>query len=235
MPTIRFSSGKDARFFKKRSAEQARLYYPPLRWLVNNDTITLNLYGEPGNPISGIDGVSSDSVTQQFSSASVDFVDAGVGPGDILEIQTPACNDGDNGRYQISSVIDTNTLDIGEDWPLGELSALVYNVHFLKERYTEHPQLIPFLVKLRPTEKELTRWGIGEKRDAMIVLSIQLCDEIGLIPKIGDRFLYPYQRSGRPRTIHMEVKNLYEETQLSNSAVPIHYVGFAMRTTNKLP
>lgn len=235
MPTLRFSSSKDALYFKKRSAEKSRLYYPPLRWLLNNDSIVLNLYGEPGNPISGTDGSSSIAATQQFSSASADFVDAGIGPGDILEVQTPACNDGDNGRYQISSVIDENTLDIGEDWPQGGLSNLVYNVHFLKERYTEHPQLIPFLVKLRPTEKELTRWGISEKRDAMIVMSIYLCDEIGLIPKIGDRFLYPYQRSGRPRLIHMEVANLYEETQLTNSAVPIDYVGFAMRTTNKLP
>jgi len=235
MPTLRFSSGKDAKYFRKRSAEKARLYYPPLRWLLNSNTITLNLYGEPGNPISGTDGATSVAATQQFTSASADFVDDGISPGDILEIETPTCNSGDNGRYQVSSVIDENTLDIGEDWPAGNLSNLVYNVHLLKERYTEHPQLIPFNVKLRPTEKELTRWGIGERRDCMFVMSIYLCDEIGLIPKIGDRFLYPYQRSGRPRVIHMEVKNLYEETQLTNSAVPIDYIGFAVRTTNKLP
>ena len=235
MPTVKFSSGKDAKYYKERSAEKARLYYPPLRWLVNNDTITLNLYGEPGSPESGTDGATSVPSTRQLVSASADFVDAGVGPGDILEVETPACNDGDNGRYQIESVVDLNTLLISEDWPEGNLSDLVYNVHFLKERYIEWSQLIPIIVKLRPTEKDLTKWGIGERRDAMIVMSIQLCDEIGLIPKIGDRFLYPYQRSGRPRTIHMELKNLYEETQLTNSAVPVDYIGFAMRTTNKLP
>ena len=235
MPTLRFSSGKDAKYFRKRSAEKARLYYPPLRWLINNDSINLNIYGEPGNPVSGDDGATLDPTSQEFVSSSADFVDAGIGPGDILEILTPACNDGDNGRYQVSAVVDENTLDIGEDWPTGNLSSLVYNVHLLKERYTEFPQLVPFNVKLRPTEKELTRWGVGERRDCMLVMSVYLCDEIGLIPKIGDRFLYPYQRSGRPRTIHMEVKNLFEESQLTNSGVPIDYIGFAVRTTNKLP
>lgn len=232
MPTLRFSSGKDALYYKKRSAEKARLYYPPLRWLVNNDAIVLNLYGEPGNPLSGIDGATSIPGTRQFVSATSDFTTAGVLPSDILEVETPACNDGDNGRYQIDQVVNATTLLVSEDWPHGSLADLVFNVHFLKERYTEWPQLVPFLVKLRPTEKELDRWGIKEKRDAMLVLSIQLCEEIGLTPKIGDRFIYPY---GRTRNIHMEVKNLYEETQLTNSGVPIDYVGFAMRTTNKLP
>lgn len=231
MPTLQFSSGKDATFFKKRSAEKARLYYPPLRWLVNNDALTLNLYGEPGLPLSGTDGATTVPGTRELVSLAVDFIAAGVLPSDILEIQTPACNDGDNGRYQIDQVVDANTIRISEDWPAGSLTDLIYNVHFLKERYVEFLQLVPIMVRLRPTEKELDKFGIKEKRDAAVVISIQVCEEIGLVPKIGDRFIYPYGT----RNIHMEIKNLYEETQLTNSGIPIDYVCFAMRTTNKRP
>jgi hypothetical protein len=107
----------------------------------------------------------------------------------------------------------------------------VFSVHFLSERYTAFQHLVPVQVKLRPTEKFLDRWGIQEKRDAAIVLSVKVCEDLGLTPKIGDRFIHPYGS----RDIHYEIKNLYEETQLTNSAIPIDYIGFAVRTRSKLP
>lgn len=231
MTTLRFSVEKEGLFYKQRAAEKARLYYPPLRWLVNDDTIELNIYGEPGLPLSGTDGATSSPATRQFTSSGSDFSSEGVQAGDILVIETPACNDGDNGRYQVSSIVSSTILEISEDWPEGNLSSLVFNVHFLKQRYTEWDYKVPVMVKLQPTQKELDRWGIQERRDAMIVLSIRVCEDIELTPKIGDRFIHPYGS----RDIHYEVKNLFEDMQLTNTAVPINYVGFAMRTTNKLP
>jgi hypothetical protein len=203
----------------------------PRRWLVNDDTITLNIYGEPGSPVSGVDGVTSIPGTRRLTSAGSNFTTAGVQASDILEIQTPTCNSGDNGRYQINQLISDTVLEITEDWPTGSLAELVFNVHFLKERYSEHNQLVPFQVKLEPTQKELDRWGIQEKRDARISMSIQVCEEIDLTPKIGDRFVYKYGG----RNIHYEVKNLFLDGQVGDSGIPIWYVGFAMRTTNRLP
>jgi hypothetical protein len=231
MPTVRFSSEKDALYMKRRAAEQIKLYSVPRRWLVNDDTITLNIYGEPGAPISASDGASSVPATRQFTSASSDFVTAGVKPSDVLEIQTPACNDGDNGKYQVNQVVSPTVLEITEDWPVGGKTDLFFILHFLKERYTEHDQLVPFQIKLEPTQKELDQWGIQEKRDARILMSTHLCDNINLVPKIGDRFVYKYGG----RDIHYEVKNLFEDGSLADSGKPLWLVGFAMRTTNRLP
>lgn len=231
MPTVRFSSEQDALYLKRRAGEQIRLYCEPRRWLVNNDAITLNIYGEPGSPISDTDGETSVAATRQLTSLNSDFETSGVLPSDILEIQTPACNDGDNGRYQVNQVISPTVLEITEDWPEGGLSNLVFNVHFLKERYVEFPQLVPFQVKLEPTQKELDRWGIQEKRDARIVLSTQVCDDISLEPKIGDRFIFKYGS----RFIHYEIVNLFNDGSISDSGIPLWWVGFANRTTNRLP
>jgi hypothetical protein len=231
MPTVRFSSEKDALYMKRRAAEQIRLYSVPRRWLINDDTITLNIYGEPGAPISSDDGATSAPATRQFTSAGSNFNTAGVKPSDVLEIQTPACNDGDNGKYQVNQVVSDIVLEITEDWPAGDLTSLVFILHFLKERYTEHDQLVPFQVKLEPTQKELDQWGIQEKRDARILMSTQLCEDINLTPKIGDRFVYKYQG----RDIHYEVKNLFGDGSLSDSGQPLWWLGYAMRTTNRLP
>jgi len=231
MPVFTFSSKQDALYMRKRDEEKHRLYYLPRRYLVNNDQITLNIYGEPGTPISASDGATSVKATRQLTSALSTFVSSGVLPSDVLEIQTPPCNHSDNGKYQINTVVDENTIEITEDWPVGELTDLVFKVHFLKERYTEFDQLVPFLVKLNPTEKELTKWGINDKRDAIIQFSIELCQSIGLVPKIGDRFVYPYE----DKDIHYEIKNLFEADQLGDSSIPLHYLGLAMKTTSRLP
>jgi hypothetical protein len=231
MPTVRFSTEQDALYLKRRAGEQIRLYCTPRRWLVNDDTITLNIYGEPGTPILAEDGQTSIPATRQFTSLGSDFVAAGVLPSDVLEIQTPACNDGDNGRYQVNQVISPTVLEITEDWPAGSLTDLVFQLHFLPERYTEHPQLVPFQVKLEPTQKELDKWGIQEKRDARIVLSTQVCEDIALTPKIGDRFVFRYGT----RFIHYEIVNLYNDGSIADSGIPLWWVGFANRTTNRLP
>jgi len=231
MPTVRFSSAKDAKYLRRRAAEKDKLYRVPRRWLVHNESITTNIYGEPGAPVTGTDGISSVAATRQFTSSTSNFTTAGVQASDILEVKEEACNSGDNGRYIINSVVNSTTLEINQDWPVGNLTGLKFIVHILKERYTEFDQLVPFLVKLNPTEKTLEKWGLNEKRDAMVEISAELCDEIDLSPKIGDRFIYPYD----DRDIHYEIKNLFEANQNADSGITLHYVGFAMRTANHLP
>jgi len=226
-----FSSTRDFELMEKVSAEKFRLYFKPRRWLVNSDTLELNIYGEPGNPISVSDGVTSIPATRELTSASTNFNTEGVLAGDILEIETPACNEGDNGRYQVDSVVSDNVIKISEDWPEGSLSNLVFKIHFLKERFVEFNQLVPFNVILNPTQKELTRWGISEKRTTVIVFNRKVLREINLTPKIGDRFIYEYG----DRDIHYEVQNLFDDGQLNDNGNRLYYVGTARRTTNKLP
>jgi len=246
MPTFHFSSPKDSLYIARREAEKHRLYYQPRRWLVHQrDETPLNIYGEPGEitPVEADDGVTSVPATRQFTSASVDFVANNVQITDILEIlnqpcDSPTSGQGDNGRYQIENVTQ-HVLTVDEDWPVGSQDSLDFKVHILKERYVAFEQLVPFLVKLNPTEKILEKWGITEKRDCMIEISYQLCREIDLEPKIGDRFILPYGdrtvTGSTARNIHYEIKNLFEADQLGDSGIPLHLVGFAQRVTVQLP
>lgn len=228
---------KDSELYKRLAAEQHALYYRPRRWLVLDNTIQLNIYGEPGSPLSGTDGVTSIPASRQFTSVGSDFETAGVLAGDILEIISPDCDHLDNGSYQINSRDSATQLTITQDWPAGSQQDLVFNIHFLKDRYTEFG-LMSFLVKLEPTEKTLDQWSIKEKRDAMVVLSIGLCESKGLIPKIGDRFVYEYgidPDTRESRTIHYEIKDLFQSDSIADSGIPLHYVGFAVRTFSRLP
>lgn len=235
MPSQRFSSAKDVLYLKKRDAERFRLLYMPKKFLVHQrDTTPVNIYGEPGEittSISGTDGVTSASSSRIFTSSSSNFSTAGVRITDILEIlnapaDTPTSTQDDNGRYLIETV-STNTLVVDRNWPHGSLNTLNFKIHILKERYTLFDQNVPFLTKLSPTKKELEKWGITEVRDCKVIFSIQVCDELNIVPKIGDRFILPYGIG--TRNIQYEIKNLYETDQLSDSGIPFHLEGFAQR------
>jgi hypothetical protein len=226
-----FSSTRDFEFLERASVEKHRLYFKPRRWLVNSDTLELNIYGEPGDPVSATDGVTSIPATRNLTSSLTNFNTEGVLAGDILEIETPSCNDGDNGRYQVDSVVSDNVIKISEDWPEGSLTSLVFNVHFLNERFVEFDQLLPFNVILNPTQKELTKWGISEKRDALVILNRKIFRDANLTPKIGDRFIYEYGN----RDIHYEIQNLFDDGQLNDNGSRLYYLGTARRTTNQLP
>lgn len=240
MPSVlrqQFSSAKDVRYLKARDAEKHRLYFQPRRWLVHQrDTTPLNIYGEPGelpSAIVGTDGVTSIPATRQFTSAGSDFVAAGVNVTDVLEIfnapaDTKTSTQEDNGRYLIE-LVTAHVLTVDQNWPHGSRDAPNFRVHILKERYVAFEQLVSFMVRLNPTKKELDKWGISEQRDARIELSMGLLEEISLVPKIGDRFILPYGIGTRNMTY--EVKNLYETDQLSDSGIPLHFVGFAKRVT----
>jgi hypothetical protein len=215
-------------FYRRAAMERARLYQRPRRWLVNS-TVTLNIYGEPGEPVTGTDGVTSISSAKTFSSAAVDFVAAGVAPTDILEIFVESDDDAENGRYLIGTVA-AHTLGVDRNWPIGSKTNRKFRIHFADERYQDFGQLVPFYIKLDPSEDDLSKWGIEEKRDALVVLSVELCNSIGLTPKIGDRFIYEYET----RHIHYEMKEMKLMEQLGDSGVPIYLVGGAMKTSDRL-
>jgi len=231
MPIQRFSSALDSLYLKKRSAEKARLFSKPRRWLVNNSSLGLNIYGEPGVAITGTNGVTSLPATRNLTSAGSDFTASGVQAGDVVEIETPPPNSADDGKYIVHSIVGPTVLKVTENWPAGSLTSLIYKVHFHDERYTEFVQLVPFEIHLKPTEKLLTKWGISDNRDAMIVVSTQICEELGLDPKIGDRFVY--EQDGT--LAHYEVVNLFKADQLNDSGLHVNYVGFAMKTQDRLP
>lgn len=231
-PVFQFTRTNDANFYRERWREMHQAYYQPRRYFVHQrDTTPLNIYGEPGNlTVNGTDGTTSVPATRTFTSVGSNFSTAGVQATDVLEIVEESCNDGDNGRYSITVVTPT-VLTINEDWPTGSLSNLRFTVKVLKERFVEFAQTVAFHVKLDPTEKELLKWGIDEKRHAKVVFSIELASDLGLTPKIGDRFEYPYEG----RDIQYEIKNLFEDAQLGDDGTAMTYVGFATRTTNINP
>jgi hypothetical protein len=55
------------------------------------------------------------------------------------------------------------------------------------------PIEMPAYVKVKPAEQELSRFGIDEKRELLLVLSIPILDELGLganAVTIGDKVIY---------------------------------------------
>lgn len=241
MTTFQFSTLTDSTYIAKRDAEKHRLYYKPRTWLVHQrDTTPISIYGEPGEitAVENDDGSTSIPSERLFESLGSDFVANGVQVNDFLDIINQPCtsdtsNQDDNGRYIIEEIVDLHTLKVTEEWPSGSLDSLDFKVFVASERYIEFSELVPFFVKLNPTEKLLDKYGINEKRDCMIELSYYLCQEIVLNPKIGDRFIINYGTRSvtddTDRDITYEVKNLFEADQLGDSGYPLHLVGFATR------
>jgi hypothetical protein len=237
-PVFTFGSERDALFLRKRDAEQHKLIYKPKRWLVlNQDTSLLNQYGEPGDVATGTNGTTSVSATRQFTDPGATFITDGVKAGDLIEIYSTACDsDEDNGVYVIESVDSETQVTINQDWPEGENTPLGYRIESLTEKYNEFERPLPFLARLNPTEQELQRWGLQEKRDCLVVISIELWNQMGMYdPKIGDRFIYPYDVRFGIRNIHYEISELWPGDQIGDSMIAIHWLGAAKRTTNKLP
>lgn len=234
MPSIHFSSKTDSRYLRERHAEKHRLFYSPRQWLVHTDSITTDIYGDPGVAASGTDGITSIPSTREFTSATGDFVNNGVQANDTLEIFNQPCvtkssSNVDNGLYTVVTVTET-VLTVDSDWPEGSQDNLDYTVRMVNERYAKLNQLLPFMIKLNPTRKVLEKWGITEERDAIVELSALICEEAGLTPKIGDRFIHVYG----PRNVHYEVLNLFPVDSLGDSGDFISWLGFAKKTTNKL-
>lgn len=223
-----FSGLQDASIIAQMDAEHFFRYYTPKVWLVHNPTINKNLYGEPGTVILGADGVTSLKTTRQLSSASSDFITAGVGVNDVLEVYK--ADSGDFGRYLISTVNSLHIVTISADWPMGSLTGLNFRILAANERYVRAAAPIPFHVKLDPTEQELRKWGMEQKSeqkvDALLKLSILLCSRLGVTPKVGDRFDYTYNGVSR----QYEVLTLIERDQITDSGIPMHYVGSATKT-----
>lgn len=92
----------------------------------------------------------------------------------------------------------------------------------------EVAKLIPMRLQLNPTEDDLSKFGIEEKRDALIVLSKYLLDSefSGLIPKIGDRINFNSEQ--------FEIKDVKTTDYWRDSNNPMRYVCAASKVT-KVP
>lgn len=223
---------RDALFYRKVAAEKARRRFTPRRWLTLNQSIPLNIYGEVGTSVlNATDGITSIPATRTLSSATSNFLLAGVAVSDFVEVFKETENDKDNGRYQIDQVVNANTLLIAQNWPNGSGTNLRFSVHLGHARYAEFPQLVPFEFHLNPNETMLEKWGISEKRDGMAIIAIELCEQIGLQPKIGDRFVYPYGT----HNIHYELDTLFEADSIGDTGIPLHYIAFVRRSDSRLP
>lgn len=222
-----FNCNQDVATVKKMDAEAFKLYYKPRVWLVHNNLITTNIYGEPGDPLTGSDGATSVPANRIFTSTGSDFVASGVVANCILELNDLEYSD--NGRYKVVSVTDATHLVVDSDWPTGSLSSLDFRILYENEKYTAHTTPIPFHIKLDPSQWTLKKWGIEQKEqpiDALIKMSISVCEEYGLTPKIGDRFNYPYGALAQ----QYEVFSIIERDQVTDTGTPIHYVGTASKT-----
>jgi hypothetical protein len=223
----KFSSAQDAAIIKKMDEEHFRLYYTGRVWLVSNDALSRNIYSEPGNPIIGTDGATSVPANRIFTSATANFVTSKVIANSVLEIQDTDIED--NGRYLVISIIDLHNLVVDRNWPIGSSTGLSFKVLLMDEQYTRFSQLVPFHLKLDPSDYVLKKWGIEQKDkniDAIFKMSILLCQDMGLTPKIGDRFNNVYGAN----TQQYEVMSIIERDQVADSGIPIHYMGTASRT-----
>ena len=52
---------------------------------------------------------------------------------------------------------------------------------------------MPMLVKLDPPENLLSKYGMDETREALILFSRKVCHDLAVVPKIGDRLDFTYR------------------------------------------
>ena len=179
----------DQAYLKRQDRNAAWHLYTPRQWWVLNQLTEpeRNIYGEPvvRTTVTASDGVTSVPATRTLTT-STDLVAAGVRPLDTLAI-ADSSTPGDDGWYQIDAVT-TNTVTINEDWPVGSLTGLDFTIEKRYHEYTPFPTLVPFYIRLDPPASDLKKYGIEQERDFLGEISVQVCEEVGLLPKIGDRF-----------------------------------------------
>lgn len=101
----------------------------------SNSSLSYTVYGNNSNSSTQLeaqaDGVTSVAATRTLTSALATFVTNGVRAGDSVVIQGTT---GDEGIYTIASVDSETQLTISENWPVGGLSTLTYEVHTLNRK-----------------------------------------------------------------------------------------------------
>ena len=91
-----------------------------------------------------------------------------------------------------------------------------------EDLYKAWPQSVHLFIEMNPSEKMLTKLGITDKQDCVFEFSKYYCDQFGLVPKIGDRFLWG--------DIQFEVMNISEGAFFVNyHSKALHYVGTAKK------
>jgi len=203
------------------------LFTPRPWWVLDQLTpADRNLYGESKllTRCTGADGVTSLPANRTLTSAGTDFQALGVRTLDNLLLPSGA----DAGSYSLVQVTQ-HGLKVDRNWPVGSLTAQAFTVRGPSHKYTPFGVHVPFYVKLDPPKDLLSKYGMDTPRDALFVMSIPLLDDLGLVPKIGDRFDVWSERKFQ----QFEVLTITKEDTFNNAILSthsLHYIGSAMKT-----
>jgi hypothetical protein len=92
---------------------------------------------------------------------------------------------------------------------------------------------VPMLVALEPGQRTLDKWGLDTKAEAVVTLSIAVCETMGLQPQVGDRFILVDPRSGR--RVQYELMDPKPADYILNTGIPLHWVAAAKTCRSALP
>lgn len=223
-----FSGEVDFELIRRIDREAHWHLFTPRPWWVL-DQLTpgdRNIYGEPKllTRCTGVDGATSLPAIRTLTSAGTDFVALGIRTLDNLIITSGA----DAGSYSLVQV-HQHVLTVDRDWPVGSLTGQAFAVRGITHKYIPFGTPVPFYVKIDPPKDILSKYGMDTPRDALFVMSIPLVEDLGLNPKIGDRFDVWSER----KVQQYEVLTITKEDTFNNaifSSHALHYIGSAMKT-----
>lgn len=102
----------------------------------------------------------------------------------------------------------------------------IYSERVSRYETFEDPQEIPMRMVLNPSEDDLTKYGIAQERDSLLVLCRKLMeDEFNIIPKIGDRIDHEFtDDDGLAKFEQYEVKDVKRTDMFRDSGYFMRYV-----------
>lgn len=87
--------------------------------------------------------------------------------------------------------------------------------------------MVPLNVTLEPEADDLSRFGLDTEADALVTTSIKIAEEMGLFPKIGDRFDF--------NEWQFEIKTVKPGSFFANSKSDTEWLMTADRTHRRWP
>jgi len=109
----------------------------------------------------------------------------------------------------------------------------IYSEKRSRSETYDDPVNVPFRLQLNPSEDDLNKYGLEQKRDALAVFSRYLMESVfEVIPKIGDRFDHEYNEdNGTTRVEQYEIKEVKRTDYWRDSGEFLRYVVLASKAT----
>lgn len=225
-----YASDRDHQVKRQEDLESFWRLFTPRQWWVLDQLSSgqRNLYGEPklNTLASGSDGATSVPGTRTLTSASADFVAAGIRTLDNVVIALGA----DAGSYGVAQVTQ-HVVTIDRNWPAGSQSSVGFIVRAPYHKFAKFGPLVPFRLHLEPPKDLLKKFGIDTERDALLVMSIPVCTALGLSPKIGDRFDVNLSEN---LVQQFQILTVSREDTLGEVATQLHFICTAEKTHDKV-